>query len=166
MRDPSIGSVYYYNHETQQSQWDIPVDFAALHRVKLQSTLIGAAFGMSGHHSDATGDSGRRDSEDDAAWQQVDSEYTGADGVEATAEDSLAAAGVLYTVGEWQAFLDPDTQCSYFYNTVTQVCEWEPPAEVVQYLAGEGHVHADAGEAQPYDPKVDPNFIGTIPSPS
>ena len=141
VRDPSIGSVYYYNHVTQESTWDVPHEFAALHRVQLQSSLIGAAFGMQ-HSADEDGSGDTADCSlqtQEALLSQEQSHLLVHH--DASALDGVVHAGALYTVGCWQAFLDHDSQCTYFYNVDTGACEWQAPPEVVDYLA---QVHSNA----------------------
>ena len=53
----------------------------------------------------------------------------------AASTGGVSHAGALYSVGVWQAFLDPASQCTYFFNTSTGDTCWEVPEEVEQYLA-------------------------------
>jgi hypothetical protein len=48
VRDPSVGSVYYYNHDTGVSQWDTPEEYSSLHRAKVQGTVVEAVVAFAG----------------------------------------------------------------------------------------------------------------------
>lgn len=37
-------------------------------------------------------------------------------------------------VSVWQQTLDENTQCFYYWNTITNVVTWEIPSEFTQYL--------------------------------
>ncbi len=59
--DSSVGAVYYYNHDTKASQWEVPPEFEAVHRMHVQSAVISAANAFS-QYGDYAGsvDCGRR----------------------------------------------------------------------------------------------------------
>ncbi len=56
VRDPSVGSVYYYNHDTGVSQWDTPEEYSSLHRVKVQGTVVEAAAAFAGERLSSVAD--------------------------------------------------------------------------------------------------------------
>ena len=50
------------------------------------------------------------------------------------AVQKAAAEGLehYYEDPEWVTFMDPSSGCPYYYNTITQVTQWELPEEILQ----------------------------------
>ncbi len=173
VRDPTVGTVYYFNHDTQESQWDVPLEFQSptsksYHTLPVQTT----ASPPDVVNTPVVDTSGRRGVSFVAAAFNGGEDTPRADAAatdDGVAGDSAAVAAALYTVGCWQAFLDAESQCCYFYNVETGVSEWEPPEEVAAYLHTMGSQYATqltdlsepAAVIEPYDPTQDPNYIGT-----
>jgi hypothetical protein len=150
--DTSVGRVYYFNHDTQESTWDAPKEFQkgffftqAARKLLVVSVLSTVATSTLSamrelttspllstmgvvETAEAVADArGAGTSEGQVA------DASSSQSVETQPIFSVDGATGLYAVDHIIVFADPESGCPYYFDTLTGQSCWEEPPEVAAF---------------------------------
>ncbi|ETP01718.1 hypothetical protein F441_21098 [Phytophthora nicotianae CJ01A1] len=126
--DPATGQKYYYNSETDESQWEKPVDFLtglkderSARAVKIQSVF----------RAKKARDRVKQLVDEEEEEEQLEQHLREHEAVVAAEEKLAALAAESSTRAQWCEYFDPRSGKYYYRHGVTNTITWEKPEEYV-----------------------------------
>jgi hypothetical protein len=111
--DPSSEEIYYYNTITEETSWELPIEYGSLHE--------GAEDGIVDIAEDDIVDPAIP--EQDAAMQSENAED------DAPPEGAPEETSSTDLPNGWTEVMDPSSEQMFYYNPITQETSWERPTE-------------------------------------
>lgn len=158
--DSTVGRVYYFNHDTQESTWEAPKEFQkgffftqAARKLLVVSVLSTVATNTLSAMRELSASpllstmgivETCEPIVDPVTAVAVDDQPVNdapcVEAVESQPIFSVDGATGLYAVDHLIVFADPDSGCPYYFDTLTGQSTWEEPPEVAAFKASNPHL--------------------------